>query len=219
MNPLRRTATRRTAAVAGLAALALGLAACSGDTATESTQTSAASAESSQAEALVLEDGWAKASEGMTGVFGTLKNNGTEKVTVTGGSSPAAGRIETHTMVNKDGAMVRVKDEDGFDVPAGGVYKLEPGGDHIMLIDLKEPLTSGTEVTLTITTSEGTEATVTVPVREFSGADEEYLPGEGHGSESMTDGSMTHDSMTHDSSGSGTMSPSPSMPSPVTSSN
>ena len=52
MNSLRRHSTaRRTAAVAGLAALVLGLSACSGDTTTETT--ASATSQSAQAETLV----------------------------------------------------------------------------------------------------------------------------------------------------------------------
>lgn len=165
-------------ALAGLAALALGLSACSGDAATGTTPGTG----DAPAQALGLEDGWAKADDGMTSAFGTLTNSGTQTLTVTGGSSPSAGRVEMHTMEDQNGAMVMVHDEDGFDIPAGGSHELSPGGDHIMLIDLTEPLPSGTEVTFTLTTQEGSEATFTVPVREFSGADEDYLPGEGHDS-------------------------------------
>ena len=212
-RPTLRPGLNRKVVVAAIAVVTLGLAGCSSDTgATETTAsattTSSTGTASTPAESgLVLEDGWAKAGSGMTGVFGTLKNTTDRPLTVTGGTSPVAGRIETHTMQQKDGAMVMVLAPDGFEIPAGGTHRLAPGEDHIMLIDLKEPLTNGTDVSFTLTTKEGTKAEVTVPVRDFTGADEQYLPGE-----DGTGGSMDHGTMTDDAtmSGSGSMTMTPS---------
>jgi copper(I)-binding protein len=53
---------------------------------------------------------------------------------------------------------------DGLDLPAGTAVVLEPGGYHIMLLDLVAPLELGTEVSLTLTFEQAGEQTVSVPV-------------------------------------------------------
>ncbi|MGD9701773.1 MAG: copper chaperone PCu(A)C [Acidimicrobiia bacterium] len=53
---------------------------------------------------------------------------------------------------------------DGLDLPAGTAVVLEPGGYHIMLLDLVAPLELGTEISLTLTFEQAGEQTVSVPV-------------------------------------------------------
>ena len=64
-------------------------------------------------------------------------------------------------------------------VPAGGSLSLEPGGDHVMLMDLQEPILPGDEVTITLLTAGG-EVETTVVAKEFTGAQEEYVQDHGH---------------------------------------
>lgn len=139
--------------------------------------TTATSAESP----LVLEDGWAKATDGkMTGVFGTLSNDGDADIQLVGAESPLAGMGELHVTVD-DGAGGRImqKAEDGFVVPAGEDYELVPGGDHVMLMQLTAPVTNGQQVDLTLVDDAGTRYDVSVTARAFAGAEEEYAPGDG----------------------------------------
>lgn len=52
-----------------------------------------------------------------------------------------------------------------IDIPAGGEVVLEPGGLHLMLLDLPDPLEEGETFDLTLTTDAGDEITVPVEVR------------------------------------------------------
>ncbi|MGC5583974.1 copper chaperone PCu(A)C [Ornithinimicrobium sp. W1665] len=129
---------------------------------------------------LVLVDGWAKATDGpMTGVFGALTNDGGTDLHLVEVRSELAGTSEMHVTVD-DGAGGRVmrRAEDGFVVPAGGEHALEPGGDHLMLMQLAEPVGTGQEVDLVVVDSDGVEHELTVTARAFSGAEEDYAPGE-----------------------------------------
>ncbi|MCU0274542.1 MAG: copper chaperone PCu(A)C, partial [Acidimicrobiales bacterium] len=55
---------------------------------------------------------------------------------------------------------------DGIDLPAGEAVALEPGGLHVMLLDLPAPLEIGQTYELTLTFEQAGEQTVTVEVRE-----------------------------------------------------
>ena len=59
-------------------------------------------------------------------------------------------------------------------MPAGGEYELEPGGDHFMLMNLKEPVLPGQDVQITVTAEDDSTVEFTVVARSFSGAQEEY---------------------------------------------
>jgi hypothetical protein len=177
--------TSRPAVLLAAVALALGATACgSNATSTSAQSTSGRAAPAvtgdtgAHAQALTLTDGWAKAGTGMTGVFGTLTNATDEPITVTSAASDAASRTELHTMAKQaDGSMKMVRKDGGFTVPAGGVVKLAPGGDHVMLIGLTSELRNGDAVHLTLTSTAGQSFEWTVPVRSFTGAEETYLPG------------------------------------------
>ncbi|WP_420157009.1 copper chaperone PCu(A)C [Nocardiopsis sp. CNT-189] len=136
-------------------------------------------------EAVSVEDAWVKAAteeDGMTGVFGELVNGSGAEAAVTAASSPAAGRVELHEVAPDEGGnpVMREK-EGGFPVPADGSHLLEPGADHIMLMDLREDLRPGTEITVELEFADGSTAGFTAPVKEYEGADEDYGGGgEGH---------------------------------------
>jgi hypothetical protein len=188
----------RTAAMALAGVAALGLGGCG--TASTSTGAGTASVTGAATAPLELTDGWVKAVEdvGMTGtstddassssspmggmamagpmtaMFGTLKNATDGEVTVTGGSSAVAQRVELHeTVMNADGQMQMQQKQDGFVIPAGGTFELRPGANHVMMIGLAQPLKNGTTVTVSLETSAG-PVSFTVPVRTFTGANETY---------------------------------------------
>lgn len=68
---------------------------------------------------------------------------------LTGVSSPAAGSAEVHSMKMDNGVM-KMRPVESLDLPAGKMVKLEPGGLHVMLFDLKKPLRAGQKVPLVL---------------------------------------------------------------------
>jgi periplasmic copper chaperone A len=69
--------------------------------------------------------------------------------TLTKVESPAADVVEFHMMSMKNGVM-EMRMLETMPLPAGKIVKLEPGGFHLMLIDLKKPLKAGEEVAFTL---------------------------------------------------------------------
>ncbi len=55
---------------------------------------------------------------------------------------------------------------ESLELPAGETMALEPGGYHIMLIELVAPLETGEEIEVTLTFENAGERTITVPVRD-----------------------------------------------------
>lgn len=64
-------------------------------------------------------------------------------------ASPAAARGELHGTAIEDGVM-KMRPVGRIELPAGRTVKLEPGGLHIMLIDLKQALKPGDKVPLSL---------------------------------------------------------------------
>ncbi|GEC75798.1 hypothetical protein GCM10010213_16020 [Microbacterium maritypicum] len=131
---------------------------------------------------VTIEDAWVKsADEGMSAAFGTLLNSGDDDATVVSVTSEASDMIELHeTVENEAGEMVMREKDGGFVIPAGGKLALEPGANHIMLMGLSGPLTAGSDVTFTLTFSDDSTYEFTAPVKDYSGANENYEGGEEH---------------------------------------
>ena len=156
------------------------------------TTTSPAASMESTADGVVLEDGWIKAvdetgAESMTGVFGTLHNTTDAAVRLTGGTSATAHMVELHETVMEGGTTVMREAADGFVVEPGEALVLEPGGNHIMLMGLTEPIEAGTDVEVTLTAQDGSDHVVVVAARTFAGAQETYAPGHGADDEDASD--------------------------------
>ena len=67
---------------------------------------------------------------------------------VAAGSTSAA-RVEMHSMTVEGGVM-RMRALPRIELPAGQTVKLAPGGMHLMLVDLKQPLKAGSTVPLVL---------------------------------------------------------------------
>lgn len=66
-----------------------------------------------------------------------------------GAGSAVAARVEMHSMT-MDGGVMRMRALPRIELPAGQTVKLAPGGMHLMLIDLKQPLRPGATVPLVL---------------------------------------------------------------------
>lgn len=96
------------------------------------------------------------------GAFLTLRNRGAADRLV-GARSAAAERVELHSM-SMDGDVMRMRQIDAIDLPAGASVALAPGGLHLMLMGLKQPLKAGASVPLTLRFEKAGEVAVTLKV-------------------------------------------------------
>lgn len=100
---------------------------------------------------LVLTQPWGRAAgQGGTGAgYLTIRNAGTVPDRLLSAATPLAGRVELHTHV-PDGEVMRMRQVEGIDLPAGQSVTLLPGGLHLMLIGLIQPLRQGEAVLVTL---------------------------------------------------------------------
>lgn len=168
---------RRHLVVPAAVVLSLGLlTAC----ATDETATDATTSAAGSACALTMADPWVKAQDtDMTGAFGMFSNPSDADIIIVEASSPSAGMMEIHEVVDKDGAMVMQPKEGGLVVPAGGTAELKPGSDHLMLMKLPAPIKAGDEVEITVVCDTGGSLTWTSVAKPFEGGAEPYVPAEG----------------------------------------
>ena len=81
------------------------------------------------------------------------------------GGSDTSMAMGSDTSAAEDEAMVMQELKDGLAIPAGDTVKLAPGGYHVMLLELAEPLKEGATFDLTLTFEQAGEKTVPVEVR------------------------------------------------------
>jgi copper(I)-binding protein len=134
--------------------------------------------EQSMAAGVSVRDQWASAADtGMAAVFGTFTNNDDHEARIVSATSPVAGRMEVHEVsADASGTKTMHPKAGGIVIPPGGSHDLVPGGDHLMLMDLKAPLIAGADVPVTVTFQDGSTLDVTAQVRDFAGANENYQP-------------------------------------------
>lgn len=135
------------------------------------------------ADTVRVSEQWAKAADGgMTAVFGTLTNTGHHDVRIVSATSPTAGMVELHEVVGDgSGSKSMRPKEGGISIAADATHELAPGGDHLMLMDLKSPLQPGADISVSLVFEDGSSLPVTAQVRDFAGGSENYQPSAPHG--------------------------------------
>jgi periplasmic copper chaperone A len=78
-------------------------------------------------------------------------------------SSPIARKVEIHESRTVQG-MVQMRAVASVECPPGATVKIEPGGLHVMLLDLSRPLAAGTEFPLSLRFRDAGVLTVQVRV-------------------------------------------------------
>jgi len=94
-----------------------------------------------------------------------------------GVSADFAERVELHTM-KMDGDVMRMRQVDAIDIPAGQTVELKPGGLHLMFMGLKQPLAKDSRVPLKLKFEKAGEVTVEVKVESTSSSGAEAAAGE-----------------------------------------
>ncbi len=96
--------------------------------------------------------------------FGMLRNNTEFDAFLIGGSISVAEDVEIHQHII-EGEQMRMEQIEALMLPAQTDVQLQPGGYHVMLMNLKQPLVVGDIYELTLIFSDGVTLTVEVPVK------------------------------------------------------
>ena len=122
-----------------------------------------------------VKDAWVRGTvpqQKATGMFAQITSASGGKLV--SAKSPVAGAVEIHEM-SMDGNVMKMRAlPNGLDLPAGKAVELKPGGYHVMLLDLKQPLKDGdtVPVTLVVQGKDGKKETIELkaPVRPLNAA-------------------------------------------------
>jgi copper(I)-binding protein len=112
----------------------------------------AATAHETTVKGVTIADPWARATPAGATTAGAFFEMRTEEGVddrLIAARSPVAGTVEIHNHIT-EGGIVRMRRVDGIAVPGGKSVTLAPGGYHIMLMDLKDPLNKGETFRMTL---------------------------------------------------------------------
>ena len=100
-------------------------------------------------------DAWARATmpgQPVSGAYMQIQADADARLL--GVSSAAVPRVEVHEMT-MDGGVMRMREVKSIELPKGKTVSLEPGGYHIMLMNLKKPIAAGDVIPLTLVVESG----------------------------------------------------------------
>ncbi|NMG75540.1 copper chaperone PCu(A)C [Aromatoleum diolicum] len=116
-----------------------------------------------------IEEPWVRATvaqQKATGAF--MRITAPQDARLVSAKSPVAGKVEIHEMVLENDVM-KMRPVAAVELPAGKPVELKPGGHHVMLLELKRPLSPGDDVpiSLVVEGSDGKRETLELaaPVR------------------------------------------------------
>lgn len=102
---------------------------------------------------LLITNLWSRATPGGAKVGGgylTIENKGGVADRLISATSPVSGKVEVHEMSMVNGVMTMRPLDSGLAIEAGKTVTLAPGGFHLMLTDLKQPLKEGEKLPVTL---------------------------------------------------------------------
>jgi len=123
-------------------------------------------AQTPDAKPIVVDHPWARATPAgaKTGAaYMTLINNGSAGDRLLGATTPVADKIRFHS-VSEDNGVSRMREMHDVAVAPGARVAFSPGGMHVMLVGLKQPLKEGQTFPLNLTFEKAGKVDVTVSV-------------------------------------------------------
>jgi copper(I)-binding protein len=130
--------------------------------------TTISSAHEIKAGNLIIKNMWSRATPGGAKVAGgylTVENKGTVPDRLLSASSPTSGKVQAHEMAMTDGVMTMRPLESGLTIPPGASVSLAPGGLHLMLTELKQPLKEGKMLPIVLQFEKAGTVEVTLHIR------------------------------------------------------
>ncbi|MGY4236884.1 copper(I)-binding protein [Bradyrhizobium sp. USDA 4449] len=117
---------------------------------------------------LVISQAWSRATPAgakVAGGFLTIENKGTAPDKLVAVSAELAGKAEVHEMTMDNGVMKMRPLDKGLVIEPGKTVKLAPGGNHLMLQDLKGPFKEGEKVPVTLEFEKAGKVAVSLDVK------------------------------------------------------
>lgn len=119
---------------------------------------------------VVIEGAWVgevPPSSPVAAAYMTIKNEGTADDKLLSVTCGICGSTMVHQTVVDEESVASMKMVDALVIPAGKSVELKPGGTHIMLMDLKEPVSGKEKIDLGLKFENAGDMKIEAPVRKL----------------------------------------------------
>lgn len=118
-------------------------------------------------EGITVEQAWSRASMGESrpgGAYMVVRNIGNDTRTLTGIKTNVAMMPQIHRTTTDANGVSQMAPVGDIEITTGAEISLAPGGLHIMLMKLTQPLVEGESYSLTLVFKNGQNVEVSVPI-------------------------------------------------------
>ena len=133
-------------------------------------------------DALHWKDAWVRSmppAAQVTAAYGQLMNHGDEMITITGVTSTVGGEAQMHDVI-AEGDQRRMTPLTSVEIAPGETLTFQPGGRHIMLLDVVDPPLEGSQVELCALSELGNRACTQAPIERQAPATQNAHTGHHH---------------------------------------
>lgn len=119
---------------------------------------------------VVVEDAWigeVPPSSPVAAAYMTIRNEGTADDKLLSVTTSVAGHTMIHETMVDDKGVAKMEMIDALVIPAGKSVTLKPGGTHVMLMDMKEPVTGKEKIVLDLKFENAGDIKVEAPVKKL----------------------------------------------------
>lgn len=116
---------------------------------------------------LTISDSWARTGTtgGNSAIYLVIDNPTNQDDVLLSASSGVAAAVELHmSKMTEEGTMM-MQQQENIPVPMGTKVMLQPGGLHVMLINLSQDLAEGSSFQVTLNFQNAGEITIEVPIK------------------------------------------------------
>ena len=133
-------------------------------------------------EMLHWKDAWVRSmppAAQVTAAYGQLMNHGDEMITITGVTSTVGAEAQMHDVI-AEGDQRRMTPLTSVEIAPGETLTFQPGGRHIMLLDVVDPPLEGSQVELCALSELGNRACTQAPIERQAPATQNAHTGHHH---------------------------------------
>jgi len=119
-------------------------------------------------------DGWTREvapGQSVAAAYVVISNRGDGSDKLIGAESPAAAEATLHSSSSGDGVARMRRIDDGVEIEAHSTIAFKPGGNHIMLTGLKQPLRAGQTVQLVLVFDKSPKREIVVRILPATASD------------------------------------------------
>ena len=95
-----------------------------------------------------------------------IRNRGSQPDRLLSASTAAAKRVEMHVTL-REGEVMKMRQVPSFEIPARERFALRPGGSHLMLVELAQPLEKGERFRMTLRFERAGELEIELEIQEL----------------------------------------------------